>query len=140
MNLIMYCHRRWPNLCSLMTIYFGQDFVDFFGSPEGALRAIFYGTPDEEWAPLSKDELSAVLRELEEFMEFAREYLRKHPEKKRMMCLIWLAAIITLTRVVLPPCNGWSIFVTVYGSIWRKSRSKTQPRLEFVRAFPIFPG
>jgi hypothetical protein len=82
MNLIMYCHRRWPNLCSLMTIYFGQDFVDFFGSPEGALRAIFYGTPDEEWAPLSKDELSAVLRELEEFMDFARDYLRKHPEKK----------------------------------------------------------
>jgi hypothetical protein len=65
-----------------MTIYFGQDFVVFFGSPEGALRAIFYGTPDEEWAPLSKDELSAVLRELEEFMDFAREYLRKHPEKK----------------------------------------------------------
>jgi hypothetical protein len=82
MRLREYCDRRWPNLCSLMTIYFGQDFVVFFGSPEGALRAIFYGTPDEEWAPLSKDELSAVLRELEEFMDFAREYLRKHPEKK----------------------------------------------------------
>ena len=82
MRLREYWDRRWPNLSSLMTIYYGQDFIDDFGSPEGALRAIFYGTPDEEWAPLSKDELSAVLRELEEFMEFAREYLRKHPEKK----------------------------------------------------------
>jgi hypothetical protein len=82
MRLREYCDRRWPNLSSLMTIYYGQDFIDDFGSPEGALRAIFYGTPDGEWAPLSKDELSAVLRELEEFMDFAREYLRKHPEKK----------------------------------------------------------
>ena len=82
MDLIMYCHRRWPNLTSLMTVYYGEDFIVDFGSPEGALHAIFYGTPDEKWAPLSKDELSAVLRELAEFMEFAREYLRKHPEKK----------------------------------------------------------
>jgi hypothetical protein len=82
MRLSEYCDRRWPNLTSLMTIYYGQDFIDDFGSPEGALQAILYGSAERRWRPWSKDRLTAVLRELEEFMAFAREYLRKHPEKK----------------------------------------------------------
>jgi hypothetical protein len=87
MHLVMYCHRRWPNLTSLMTIYYGQDFIDDFRSPEGALQAILYGSAEQRCAPWSKDRLTAVLRELEEFMDFAREYLRKHPEKKEDVVL-----------------------------------------------------
>jgi len=44
MRLDDYCDQRWPNLASLIAIYYGEDFIDDFGSPEGALHAIFYGT------------------------------------------------------------------------------------------------
>ena len=79
MRLDEYCTQRWPQLDQLIGCYFHEDFIDDYGSPEGAIDAMLDG--------FGAQSLRQGLRELEEFIEFARDYLRKHPEEEEDVVL-----------------------------------------------------
>ena len=79
MSLRLYCRQRWPELAQLIGCYFHEDFILEHGSPEGAIDAMLGDFPAQS--------LRQGLRELEEFIEFARDYLRKHPEEEEDVVL-----------------------------------------------------
>ena len=87
MSLRLYCTQRWPELDQLIGCYFHEDFIDDYGSPEGAIDAMLHGVPEQNEPPRSTKSLRQGLRELEEFIEFARDYLRKHPEEEEDVVL-----------------------------------------------------
>ena len=73
MHLRDYCEDRWPELWQFFG-YFHQDFLDEYGSAEGAIDA-FLNESDPEY-------VQKVLGQLEEYLEFSRDYLSRHPEEQ----------------------------------------------------------
>jgi hypothetical protein len=73
MRLDDYCTNRWPELWQFFGGYFHEDFMDDYGSPEGAIDAFLSNTNPEY--------VQKVLNQLEDYLAFSREYLSKHPEK-----------------------------------------------------------